>query len=1130
MDPLEGPSTIVQDSMASPTLEVETVSVDDPEAFAAKHLTELGYPVEDFKKHSWKIPNYRKLPKRTTSETFTAGGHEWNILLFPQGNSNGQANDMVSIYLNYGDPKKQPEGWHVCAQFALAISNPHDGTCYIQSQAQHRFTNEEQDWGFTRFVELRKLFGPADSRVKPIIENDETVITAYVRVLKDETGVLWHNFINYDSKKETGYVGLKNQGATCYMNSLLQSLFLTNYFRKAVYQIPTENDGVDSVPLALQRVFYQLQTSDQPVGTTELTRSFGWKSLDAFLQHDVQEFSRVLQDKLESKMKGTPADGAIQHLFAGKYKTYLKCINVDYESSREESFLDIQLDIKDLQGRPFKNLQESFEAYVTPEMMDGDNKYHAGDDFGLQDAKKGTIFMEFPPVLHLHLKRFEYDFQRDLQVKINDRHEFPLQLDLAPYLDDSADKTNNWRYRLHGVLVHSGDVHGGHYFVLIKPHPESKWYKFDDDRVTPVTDKEVLEDNFGGEQFINGTPVVNGGGKNGGKGTGVKRFTNAYMLVYVRESAAADILAPISQADTPTHLKSRLEKEQREQDKKKREKEEMHLYLTVKIITDETFRAHEGFDLALFDDRTMPPSELPTFRVAKQQPFLDFKSKLAQDLGYQPHQIRLWVLVNRQNKTVRPDTVVSESDPTLTMEVVRDKMASKAHDLKLYLEVLDPTPDGLTPSDPKDSPLMIFVKYFDVTGQTLAGVGHFYVYRNQKVGDVIPAINRRMNFPENTPLKLYEEIKPGMIDPMKPKATFLQSEIQDGDIICFQIELSDKEHLDLEKQQHYVNPPQFYDFFTNRVLVQFKPRYDDMTSSAEFDLLLSKKMTYDVMASRVGEKLNHDPMKLRFTNSHQGNPKTVIRRASAQGTVADMIQSSYTNAPSNVLFYELLEMSIAEIETKRNVKVTWTGAHNRDEGQHSFLMPKTSSMHDVADKLSTLVKFSENSTGKIKLFTIHEGRIQKIFAGGEILRDVNDVEDIYAEEVQIEEIVGNEDNGNGLTDSGGAGNGGGKLIDVYHFQKEQTRHHGIPFKFLIKPGEIFTDTKERLRIRLGINEKEINKMKFSIAQFNTYTKPSYILDSDVIFDHKWSKGDLLGIDHLDRSRKAVGLEKAVYIK
>lgn len=37
---------------------------------------------------------------------------------------------------------------------------------------------------------------------------------------------------SYDSKKETGMVGLRNQGATCYLNSLLQSLYFTNAFRK----------------------------------------------------------------------------------------------------------------------------------------------------------------------------------------------------------------------------------------------------------------------------------------------------------------------------------------------------------------------------------------------------------------------------------------------------------------------------------------------------------------------------------------------------------------------------------------------------------------------------------------------------------------------------------------------------------------------------------------------------------------------------------------------------------------------------------------------------------------------------------------------------------------------------------
>ena len=37
---------------------------------------------------------------------------------------------------------------------------------------------------------------------------------------------------SYDSKKETGMVGLRNQGATCYLNSLLQSLYFTNAFRQ----------------------------------------------------------------------------------------------------------------------------------------------------------------------------------------------------------------------------------------------------------------------------------------------------------------------------------------------------------------------------------------------------------------------------------------------------------------------------------------------------------------------------------------------------------------------------------------------------------------------------------------------------------------------------------------------------------------------------------------------------------------------------------------------------------------------------------------------------------------------------------------------------------------------------------
>jgi ubiquitin carboxyl-terminal hydrolase 7 len=134
--------------------------------------------------------------------------------------------------------------------------------------------------------------------------------------------------------------------------------------------------------------------------------------------------------------QGTRAEGAIPKLFRGKMKSFIRCVNVNYEEYRIEEFdgekqasrpernrapseltnviccTDIQLEVKGI-----KTLYDSFRDYVTVETLDGENKYDT-KGFGLQDARKGTIFQSFPPVLHLHLKRFGYDTQLDGMVKV----------------------------------------------------------------------------------------------------------------------------------------------------------------------------------------------------------------------------------------------------------------------------------------------------------------------------------------------------------------------------------------------------------------------------------------------------------------------------------------------------------------------------------------------------------------------------------------------------------------------------------------------------------------------------------------------------------------------------------------
>lgn len=226
------------------------------------------------------------------------------------------------------------------------------------------------------------------------------------------------------SKQVHKYVGLVNQAMTCYLNSLLQTLYMTPEFRNALYN--WEFDGVDehkSIPYQLQKLFLNLQTSSRPaVETTNLTRSFGWDSTEAWQQHDIQELCRVMFDALETKFKNTQQADLIKKLYEGKMIDYVKCLECSTEKQRTDSFLDIPLPLREFGSSvSYGSIEEAMRAFVQPETLDGNNQYFCEKCNKKCDAHKGLKFSKFPYILTLHLKRFDYDYQTFHRIKLNDK-------------------------------------------------------------------------------------------------------------------------------------------------------------------------------------------------------------------------------------------------------------------------------------------------------------------------------------------------------------------------------------------------------------------------------------------------------------------------------------------------------------------------------------------------------------------------------------------------------------------------------------------------------------------------------------------------------------------------------------
>lgn len=366
----------------------------------------------------------------------------------------------------------------------------------------------------------------------------------------------WKISLQNDEKSQSGFVGLKNLGCTCYMNSLIQQFFMVPQLRESILASEDKHTGKieESALFGLKNIFSSLKAYDsQYYNAKDFTQNFDGQQLDVREQMDVDEFFNTLIDKIENHLKDSPFQNLFKHFFGFTVSDEFICKGCPHYSERNVYSQSIQLQVLNK-----KSIVESLKSYVEGELLEGDNAYHCDKCDKKVNALKRQCIKTLPRVLIVVLKRFEFDYETMAKIKVNDYCEFPKELNMEAYtqeylnkkeanenqetdknpnLEDKINEESNnpnkpdnyYKYNLSGVIIHTGTSESGHYYSIIKDrnnNDKSQWYEFNDTQVKEYDISDLPNEAFGGSEAIYSRDNIK---------ENIEKQTNAYLLFYTRE-------------------------------------------------------------------------------------------------------------------------------------------------------------------------------------------------------------------------------------------------------------------------------------------------------------------------------------------------------------------------------------------------------------------------------------------------------------------------------------------------------------------------------------------------------------------------------------------------------------------
>lgn len=192
-----------------------------------------------------------------------------------------------------------------------------------------------------------------------------------------------------------------------------------------------------------------------------------------------------------TRSSGTISASPITKIFGGTLRSEFRVPGLK-DSVTLEPYQPLQLDI----GSPqINNIVDALKGLTKPEVLTGDFKSPRGSN----TATKQVLIETLPPVLILHLKRFQYDNTGGTQ-KIWKKIGYPLELEIPKEVfsrQKQAALLNHGglpKYRLTAVVYHHGkNASGGHYTVDVRRQDGREWIRLDDTVIRRVRSEDVAE-------------------------------------------------------------------------------------------------------------------------------------------------------------------------------------------------------------------------------------------------------------------------------------------------------------------------------------------------------------------------------------------------------------------------------------------------------------------------------------------------------------------------------------------------------------------------------------------------------------------------------------------------------------